>query len=219
MLRRLLLLSGSAAFLAVLAVAGMNLWIVTHAKGEVERDIGRLPHAQVALLLGAFVEPDGTLSTMLADRVSSAVQLYRTGKVDKILVSGDHGRTDYDEVNAIKRELLRQHVPPADIFLDHAGFDTLDSVVRAKEVFKVDSATVVSQRFHLARAVYLAEQVGLKAHGFVADRHNYGSQGRASSVREVGARTKAFLDALGSTNAAVLGPPIPITGDGRRSWD
>ena len=129
---------------------------------------------------------------MLADRVAAGAALHRAGRVEKVLVSGDHGRVDYDEVNAMRRALRQAGVPDRDIFTDHAGFDTWDSVVRACEVFGVERAIVVTQRFHVARAVWLARRAGLQADGVIADGRDYGGQGIRSGVREVVARTKAL---------------------------
>jgi SanA protein len=175
------------------------------------------PRAQAALVLGAHVRADGTLTPMLADRVRVAADLYLEGKVRKVLVSGDHGTVQYDEVNPMKRALMAAGVPERDVFTDHAGFDTWDSVVRARKVFGVSSALVVTQGFHLPRAVWLARQAGLEAHGVSADLHGYGVQGRRSKVREVLARVKAVEEAVTGSSPRFLGPRIPITGDGRAS--
>ena len=173
------------------------------------------PRAQTALVLGAAVKPGGRLSPMLADRVRVAGELYRTGKVRKVLLSGDHGQVEYDEVNPMRRALLAAGVPARDVFTDHAGFDTWDSVVRARKVFGVTSALVVTQDFHLPRAVWLARRAGLDAHGVSADLHGYGEQGRRSRIREILARVKAVGEAATGEEPRFLGPKIPITGDGR----
>jgi SanA protein len=171
------------------------------------------PHAQVALVLGAFVMPDGRPSGMLEDRLTAAAALYRDGRVDRILVSGDHGRPDYDEVNAMRRELDRLGVPDQDVFTDHAGFATLDSVVRAKKVFDVKSAIIVTQGFHLPRALWLAHRAGLKAWGLEAGRgHDYGSKGLQADLREVVARTKAVADVVTGAQPKFLGPQVNVAG-------
>src|SRR5262249_2229124 len=133
--------------------------------------------------------------------------------------SGDHSRVDYDEVGTMKRILLAQGVPGQDIFTDHAGFDTWDSAQRAKRVFDVDSAVVVTQRFHMARALYDARKPGPVVTGYAADRHDYGRVMRRLQVREAAARVKAFGDAVVHADPHFLGAEIPITGDGRASWD
>jgi SanA protein len=145
----------------------------------------------------------------------SSSSTYRDGRVDKVLVSGDHGRVGYDEVGTMRRELLRLGVPAGDIFEDHAGFDTWASVVRARRVFAVHSAVVVTQRFHLARALWLARRAGLHATGLAADARGYGAVERTLEVREVVARVKAVTDVVTGAAPRFLGPQHPITGDGR----
>ena len=154
---------------------------------------------------------------MLADRVAQAVALWRAGKVDRILVSGDHGSWSYDEPDTMRKALLRAGVPARDIFTDHAGFDTWDTMVRARRVFGVTEAIVVTQGFHMARALYLGREAGLKVSGLTADLHSYGYQGKKSDVRELFARVKAVKDAI-THPGVLLGSKIPITGDGRLSW-
>ena len=207
-------LAGAAVPLALVAIA--NAIVLLGGRGSVDRPADA-PHAQVALVLGAQVREDGSMSGMLADRVAVAAELYRAGKVDRVLVSGDHGRADYDEPNTMKRALVKAGVPAEDVFTDHAGFDTWDSVVRARKVFKVESALVVTQGFHAPRAVWLAKRAGLDAHGVVADVHAYGRQGQKSQIREVFARVKAVGSATVGVEPRFLGPSVPITGDASAS--
>ena len=119
----------------VVLVAVANAVVLLQARGETAGDVAALPHAQAALVLGAQVKPDGTPSDMLEDRIATAEELYRAGKVDKLLLSGDHGRVAYDEVGTMRRELLADGIPGRDLFTDHAGFDTWDSAQRARRVF------------------------------------------------------------------------------------
>jgi SanA protein len=169
--------------------------------------------------LGALVFRSGNLSDVLADRVDTGIDLYRAKKVDKILLTGDHGRVGYDEVNAMRRYALKQGIPPEDIFMDHAGFSTYESMFRARDVFKVKSAIVVTQRFHLARSVYTARALGIRATGIEADRHIY-RNAIFNELREVMARTKAFIEVnITHPKPKFLGPQIPITGDGRLTND
>jgi SanA protein len=214
MVRRVVKLALLLAVPAALAVAAANAVILLGNGDPVAAGHeAEAPRAQVALLLGAQVYRDGRPSPMLRDRIRAAVALYRAGKVDKVLASGDHGRERYDEVNVMRAELLAAGVPADDVFTDHAGFDTWDSVVRAHEVFRVTSALVVSQRFHLARAVWLARRAGLRAEGVAADVGGYGGQSRNGEIREVLARTKAAADVVTGAKPRFLGPPVPITGD------
>jgi SanA protein len=209
-------IGGAGALAALVLVVGVaNVVILLGGRGA-KTDPQALPHAQAALLLGAFVQPDGRPSGMLEDRIRAAATLYRDGRVDKVLASGDHGQTTYDEVNAMRRELMRLGVPEGDIFMDHAGFATLDSVVRARKVFDVHSAIVVTQPFHMARALYLARKAGLTATGLEAGAgKGYGRLGKLARAREVLARTKAFGDVITGAQPKFLGPRIEIAGDGR----
>jgi SanA protein len=217
-LRRPILLTGLGAVLAVvLAVGALNLYVVLAAEGRATDDVARLPHAQAAIVLGAGVQPDGSMSGMLVDRVQRAIDLYRAGRVDKIIVSGDHQRWSYDEPGTMRRALQRHGVPDDAIFTDHAGFDTRATMVRAHRVFDVDSAIVITQGFHMGRALYLARAAGLDAHGLTADLHPYGRQGKISDVREVLARVKAVTDTV-TDRGVLLGPAHPIAGDGRSTW-
>ena len=201
----------------VLLVLAANAYIVISTRGEATSDISSLPHAQAAIVPGAQVNADGTMSLMLADRVQRAVELWEAGKVDRILVSGDHGSWRYDEPDTMRRALMRAGVPGRVIFTDHAGFNTRATMVRAKRIFQVRSAIVVTQGFHIDRALYLAKAAGLEVHGLTSDLHGYGRKKLQSGVREIFARVKAFADeALGS--GVMGGLPIPITGDGRTSW-
>ncbi len=177
-----------------------------------------VPETQVALVLGARVWKDDVLSHTLQDRVDTAVELYKQKKVKKFLLSGDHGREEYDEVNAMKNYLLDRGIPARDIFLDHAGFDTYDSVYRAKEIFQVDSMTIVTQEFHLPRSIYIAKCLDIKAYGLVSDKRVY-LLAKRNVVREKIAQQKAFLDCFFNSEPKFLGEEIPITGDSKKSWD
>jgi SanA protein len=206
-----------ALFVPPLLLVAVTNAVVLLGSGDSTRDVARASHAQVALVLGAQVRPDGSMSGMLADRVHVAAELYKAGKVDRVLVSGDHGRVGYDEPNTMKRALIAQGVPAGDVFTDHAGFDTWSSVVRARRVFQVRSAVIVTQGFHMPRALWLAHHAGLHADGVVADLHDYGRQGQKSQVREVLGRVKAVGSVVLGTQPRFLGPAIPITGDARAS--
>jgi vancomycin permeability regulator SanA len=138
---------------------------------------GSAPSAPVALVFGAGVGVDGTLSPMLADRVRAAVQLYQAGRVVKLLMTGDNSRTDYDEVTAMRRYAVERGVPAGDITLDYAGFNTYDSCYRARAIFGVTRAVLVTQRYHLPRAVYTCRQLGVDADGLgTPDWENYSFQ-------------------------------------------
>jgi vancomycin permeability regulator SanA len=176
----------------------------------------REPLADCALVLGAAVRDDGTPSDMLRDRLDEALAVWRAGRVKRILVSGDHRVARYDEPNTMRRYLEAHGVPPSVIFMDHAGLDTYSSVWRARHVFGAASVVVVTQRFHLSRAVWVSRALGMQAEGSPADRHLYRSIAWLQA-REIASRTKAVLDVTvgreprhGADSA-----PIDLTGDGR----
>ncbi len=215
--KRALVALASTAGLLIGLVAAANLYVILGTDGEATGNVADVPHAQVAIVPGAFVQPDGKMSTMLADRVTQAAALWNAGKVNRVLVSGDHHSWAYDEPDTMRAALVRAGVPDRVIFTDHAGFDTWATMERAHQIFGVHSAIVVTQGFHMPRALYLAHSAGLKASGLTADLHGYGKQGMISDAREVLSRVKAVTDV--ATGAAVTGgSPVPITGSARASW-
>lgn len=159
-------------------------------------DSRQVPPKPVAIVFGAEVRPDGKLSPMLAARVQQAVDAYRAGRVDKILMTGDNSRTDYDEVTAMKRYAIELGVPADVIHLDYAGFSTYESCYRAREIFGVRQAIVITQGFHLPRAVYTCAHLGIETVGLETDdRGRYSARTmRRHVVRETLATTKALLD-------------------------
>jgi SanA protein len=200
-----------------LVVAAANLYVLWSGGDSTSR-VAEVPKAEVAIVPGALVEPDGDLSAMLAARVEQASRLWHAGKVEKILVSGDHGTWKYDEPDTMRKALVRDGVAPEDVFEDHAGFDTWATMVRARQIFGVGDAVVITQGFHMPRALYLADAAGIDVTGLTADLQGWGYQGRKSSVREVLSRVKAVADVTLDT-PAMAGPKIPIaTSDGRESW-
>lgn len=203
--------------LLVLLVALANAYVLASG-GDSTAKVADVPKTEVAIVPGAMVNADGTMSTMLADRVEQAAALWHAGKVKKILVSGDHQSWSYDEPDTMRKALVRDGVSPRDVFEDHAGFDTWATMVRARSIFGVRKAVVVTQGFHMPRALFLAEEAGIDATGLTSDLHPYGFQGEKSDVREVLSRVKAIADVTLET-PAVAGPKIPIaTSDGRESW-
>ncbi len=207
-----------AMLMSMFAVLAINFHIDSKSNPYIFQDMNNLPEVETALVLGAKVFQQGTMSGMLQDRVDTAIDLYKKDKVKKILISGDHGREDYDEVNTMKDYLLKKGIKGEDIFLDHAGFDTYDSLYRANEIFKVSSVVVVTQNFHLPRAVYIGRGLKMEVCGFSADRHLYANIDHNKS-REVLSKVKAFLDLNFHAKPKFLGEKIPISGDSKKSWD
>ena len=169
--------------------------------------------ADCILVLGCGVREDGTPSLMLRDRLETGVALYEAGAAPKLLMSGDHGRKDYDEVNLMKDYAMEKGIPSEDIFMDHAGFSTYDSMVRARDIFCAKTVVIVSQEYHLYRALYLAEKLGLEAYGVPALDVNYRGQAYRE-FREMLARSKDFCTAVIQPQPKFLGEKIPISGNG-----
>lgn len=179
------------------------------------QDITR--HYNAILVLGAGVYEDGRPTPMLRERLDQGLELYHQGVAPKLLLSGDHGRRSYDEVNAMKQYMLDLGVPQEDLFLDHAGLNTYASMVRAKEVFQCESIVIVTQRYHLSRALYMAKKIGLDAKGVSCDTKQYPGQ-FMRTLREIGARNKAVWVILWRPDP-VLGSPMDIRGDGTMTFD
>ncbi len=202
----------------VLSLFMMNWRVITCGEKYIVDDIQSLPEADAVMILGARVYGSNSMSATLTDRTDTAINVYQNGKANKILVSGDHGQDDYDEVNAVKNYLLEKDINPSDIFLDHAGFNTYDSMYRAKKIFGVRSLIIATQNFHLPRAVCLARNRGIEAYGISADLRPYLTQ-RENNYREFFARIKAFVYLLINPDPKFLGLEIPIEGDGQLTWD
>ena len=166
------------------------------------------------MVLGASVYQNGTLSPILSARADRAIELYRLGKVKKILVTGDNGDLAHNEVNPVGNYLVARGIPKEDIFLDHAGFDTYSSMYRAREIFRIKEMLIVSQPFHLARAVYIARALGLTAYGVEAG----GEPTPYNTLREVPATIKALADLYLKREPKYLGEQYPIEGRGNDTW-
>lgn len=202
----------------LLTLFSINFFILISTNKQIHTEVSDVNTSFTALVLGAKVYTSGIPSHILQDRLMKALELYEAGKVKRILLSGDPEAVEYDEVRAMKRYLLDRGVPGEDLFLDNAGFDTYDSVVRAKEVFNVDELIIVTQDFHLPRAVYIAQSIGLKAQGYKADRRRY-QKNRYYHFREFFARLKAFWEVTTSADPRILGDVIDIKGNSKDSWD
>jgi len=212
-----LLVAGVLVVLAGLAVLVPNLIITQGAKAYIVQTPEEAPHAQAAIVLGARVWVDGTPMDMLGDRLETAVRLYEQGKVDKLLLSGEHFKVPYNQVDTMLEYVLERGVPEEDVFTDNAGLSTYDTMYRARDVFQVESALIVTQGFHLSRAVYTARHLGLDAIGVVADLQTYRDYA-PNAAREILARVNAIIELhITRPRPAELGEPLPITGDGQTS--
>ena len=203
------------AVTGVSSILGLNAYVKSVGGGNIlfPEDAKMLEDVDCILVLGCLVKDDGVPSDMLADRLKRGIELYEQGAAPKILMSGDHGRADYDEVNAMKRVAVDAGVPSSDVFLDHAGFSTYESVYRAKAVFGADKIIIVTQEYHLYRALFIAERLGVEAYGVNADLRAYRGQ-TSRDVREILARCKDFGNTIFKPEPTYLGEMIPIGGNG-----
>ena len=173
--------------------------------------------ADCVIVLGCKVYENGP-GPMLRDRLEKGTSLYEKGAAPKILMSGDHGRKTYDEVNAMKKFALDRGLPSEDVFMDHAGFSTYETMYRARDVFECEKVIIVTQEYHLYRSLYIAEKLGLDAYGVACDTREYPGQLKRD-IREVLARNKDFLKCIFKPKPTYLGEVIPISGDGNLTND
>ncbi len=203
----------SAALLGMAAAVAINAYVKS-VGGKYIVSGESVEKSDCIIILGCGVRPDGNPSDMLRDRLEVGISLYKNGAAPKILMSGDHGEIYYDEVNTMKDYAIEQGVPSEDIFMDHAGFSTYESIYRAKEIFSLQNITVVTQKYHLYRALFIAENFGMKAEGVSADLRSYQKQ-EIRDLREILARNKDFFTSIFKPEPSVLGEAIPvINGDG-----
>ncbi|MDP4152792.1 MAG: ElyC/SanA/YdcF family protein [Bacillota bacterium] len=210
-------------FFILIIIAAITLFCISrnveNVGSQYLRNADEVEPGDAIIVLGAYVAPDGTLSDMLEDRLKVGIELYKNKKAPKIIVSGDHGRKEYDEVNAMRDYLIKNGVPDTDIFMDHAGFNTYDSIYRARDVFLVQHPIIVTQEFHAVRAAYIARCLGFEPQCVTSDLQYYSSI-RYSQLREYPARIKAFFQAgVFKPNPKFLGEAIPVSGDGNVTAD
>ncbi|MBE5815797.1 MAG: SanA protein [Clostridiales bacterium] len=218
-MKQFVLIVLALCLVAVLAVAACNMWMIhsatpaIHTLEEAEELSG-----DCILVLGCGLRRDGYPSQMLCDRLDVAIEAYRMGLAPKLLMSGDHGQDHYDEVNAMKDYAMAKGIPSEDIFMDHAGFSTYESMYRAKAIFHCDRVIVVTQRYHLYRAIADARAMGMEAAGISSDARSYARQWYFD-IREVAARAKDTLYCLVKPRPTYLGQSIPIFGNGDATND
>lgn len=187
-----------------------NKIIKDKTKDKIYSDTSKIKKNKVGLVLGTSKTlKDGRINLYFKYRIDAAVSLYKSNKISFILISGDNGNKAYDEPTDFKNELIKHGIPANKIFLDYAGFRTLDSVIRAKEIFGQNSITIISQRFHNERAIYIAEKNGISAVGYNA-KDIKGKAGLKVKIREYFARTKVFFDILFGIEPKFLGDKIII---------
>lgn len=194
---------------------GIDFYVRSSTKDRIisPENASSVSDADCILVLGAGIRTDGSPSPMLQDRLNTGIALYQNGAAPKLLMSGDHGREDYNEVQTMKDITLEQGVPSEDVFMDHAGFSTYDSLYRARDVFQARKVIIVTQKYHLYRALYIARSLGLDAWGVSADTRRYRGQSQRD-FREILARDKDFFVSVFKPLPKYLGDTIPITGNG-----
>ena len=212
--KRVILCLFCLGMIGILAVFGLSSYMKSHTAERIlsAEEAAKLD-ADCILILGCGVREDGTPSLMLRDRLETGIALYEAGAAEKFLMSGDHGRKEYDEVNTMKYFAMERGIPSEDIFMDHAGFSTYDSMYRARDVFCVEKVIIVTQEYHLPRALYVAEKLGLEAYGVAALDVNYHGQAYRE-FREMLARAKDFCTAWMQPKPKYLGEAIPVSGNG-----
>ena len=220
MVKRFLAAFSVVVGIALLATVIINVGIILAAKSHVYSDINQIPPRTAVLVLGS--QTHGTrLSPVLQNRVDAAIEILEKQICQKLILSGDSGGRFYDEVNAMWLYVLANapEMPEENIFLDHAGFSTWESMYRARHVFDVEELIIVTQQFHISRAVIMARSLGINALGYgIYQGHFRGSSLRNWNIREYFARVKAFYSIIFKPEPKFLGDKFPISGDGRASW-
>ena len=212
--KKRLLIVLSAALLLALLPFGISAFVCASVQDRIlTPDDAASLSADAILVLGARVWDNGNPSGILEDRLITGILAYEAGASNRLLMSGDHGQEDYDEVNAMKDYAVELGVAPEVIFMDHAGFSTYESLYRARDIFQTRTLIIVSQQYHLYRALYVARALGLTAYGVSADLGDYAGMPRFEA-REILARMKDFVYAIFQPLPTYLGDVIPITGDG-----
>lgn len=219
-LRRLLVILLCLCILGITSVMFINAIVKQSTSGQIlsSEEVSQLEGVDCVLVLGCLVKDDGSPSDMLRDRLRRGVELYELGAAPKLLMTGDHGRAGYDEVATMKRYAIDAGIASENVFMDHAGFSTYESIYRAKEIFQADKILIVTQEYHLHRALYIANQLGVEAYGVSSDYRNYVGQSMRD-FREILARVKDFGTCIFKPEPTYLGDAIPIFGDGNLTND
>ena len=206
--------------LGIGAVIGINAAVKCSVADQIlsAEQAAKLANVDCILVLGCGVYADGTPTAMLHDRLRRSVDLYDLGAAPKLLRTGDHGREGYDEVDAMKTFAVDAGIASENVFMDHAGFSTYESMYRAKEIFQAKKIIIVTQEYHLYRAIYIAESLGMEAYGVSSDYRSYGGQ-LQYDLREVLARVKDFGMSIFKPEPTYLGEAIPIWSDGNLTND
>lgn len=218
LIKRLLQAGGILSLAGIVCVLGLNIWVTASVAGRIREVPSESTESKwdedhdCILVLGAGLR-DNEPSPMLRDRLDKAIACYRQGIAPKILMSGDHGRSGYNEVQVMKQYAIDAGVPSSDIFMDHAGFSTYESMIRARDVFNVKAPVVITQKYHIYRALFIGEHLGIDCVGVSTDHYRYGGQAHRT-FREYIARCKDVLTVLMKASPTYGGEPISLEGDG-----
>ncbi len=209
-------------FLYFFIILFWSLWLVnqqvlSHKRLIVDDCLRDIPDYPVVIVLGAGVDSNSQPGPLFRDRLQAASILYKTNKASKILVSGYSSRYGYNELNPARNYLLNQEIEPENIFLDYQGSNTFASFYRAKNLFGIDQALIVTQSFHLPRALYLANKLGIEALGCIADNQQYDIN-QSTKQREILARVKAWLDINLGVSLNLAEPPVDLSASGQKTW-
>ena len=198
----------------VMIVLGVNLYVKKSTSKQIikEEEYKKLSDVDCIIVLGAKVLGDKP-SPMLEDRIKEGIVLYKDNVSEKIIMSGAHDKKDYDEVNTMKKYAIKEGIPSENIFMDHAGFSTYESIYRAKYIFEAKKIVIVTQKYHLYRSLYIANQLGIEAYGVGADPRKYiGATYR--EIREILARDKDFIKCIFKPKSTYLGDKISLSENG-----
>ena len=220
-LKRILIVSIIFFAVAIIAFASVNIYVISYASRYIltTEDASNLSNVDCITVLGAHVKEDGSPSYMLESRLTKAIELYNAGVSPKILMTGDHGQKEYDEVNnMMKYVLANSDIKKENVFLDHAGFSTYESAYRAKAIFNVNKSVFVTQKYHLYRTIYNARKNGIEAYGVVSDDYQWPGM-LYYRFRESLAVFKDFFACLFNVRPTYLGETIPVSGTAEATHD
>ena len=198
------------AIIGLVAIISVNYYVKSSTKKNIYYSIKKFPKNDVGIIFGAGINGDQP-SKYLKDRLDAGIALYKANRINKILLSGDNGRDEYDELTVMKNYCFNHGVDTTKIFIDYAGFDTYSTVYRAKHIFNIKKATLISQEYHLNRAIYIGQKLGIKSVGYSANNGEYLGY-KYVTFREYGSIFKSFFDVLRNREPRFLGNPIDING-------
>lgn len=211
-LKKILIILSILNILGICLIFGINAYVKKSVNENIIEISNIKENYDAILVLGAGLK-NGKPSPVLKDRLDTAYEAYIKGASSKIIVSGDHGRKNYDEVNVMKDYLISKGVPSDNIFMDHAGFSTYDTIYRAKEIFLCNKVLIITQEFHIFRSLYIAKKLDLEAEGVSATLRHY-SEETKFELREILARDKDFVKTIFKPKPKYLGDTIPVFGNG-----